>query len=64
MERVSLLRSKLDSYHINEKQTHQKLRDVIFLDLALESYVKTLADTIIHIDIGFDAYMREVSIIL
>lgn len=32
--------------------------------MALEQYTKTLADRIIHIDIGFDAWMREVNIIL
>lgn len=32
--------------------------------MALQQYVKTLADRIIHLDIGFDALMREVNIIL
>lgn len=40
------------------------MKDVIFLDLALMQYIKTLADRIIHIDIGFNALMREVNIIL
>ena len=64
MDRVILLRQKLATYHINQNQSQHKLRDVIFLDLALEQYTKTLADRIIHIDIGFDAYMREVNLIL
>ena len=34
------------------------------MDLALEGYVKTLADRIVDIDIGLEAYVREVGIIL
>ena len=30
----------------------------------MEGYVKTLADRIVHIDIGLEAYVREVGIIL
>ena len=36
----------------------------MFLDLCLESYTRTLTERIMHIDIGFQAYLREVSIIL
>ena len=64
MDRVTALRSKLNQYHLNQQQSHNKIKDVIFLDLALQQYVKTLADRIIHLDIGFDALMREVNIIL
>lgn len=35
-----------------------KIRDILFLDLALESYVKTLCDRIVHIDIGFVQFVR------
>ena len=51
-------------HHLNEHANNHKLRDVLFLDLALEAYVKTLGDRIMHIDIGFEAYVREVSILL
>ena len=64
MDRVTLLRTKLNTHHINQQQGHHKLKDIIFLDLALQQYMKTLADRIIHIDIGFNAQMREVNIIL
>lgn len=37
---------------------------MLFLDLALQQYIKTLADRIIHLDIGFEALMREVHIIV
>jgi hypothetical protein len=36
----------------------------MFLDLALEAYIRTLTERIMHIDIGFEAYVREVSVIL
>ncbi len=36
----------------------------MFLDLALESYLRALTERIIHIDIGFDAFIREAAIIL
>jgi len=64
MERVTSLRQKIHMYHIKPSQNVHKLRDIMFLDLALEQYVKTLADGIIHIDIGFGAYVREVGIII
>jgi len=41
-----------------------KLKDVMFLDLCLESYLRVLTERIMHIDIGFEAYVREVAIIL
>jgi len=42
----------------------RKLKDILFLDLALESYLRGLTEKIIHIDIGFEAYIREAAIIL
>lgn len=60
MDRVNALRSKLHSYHINEKTDTYKLKDILFLDLGLEQYTKTLADRIVHIDIGFEAFIREI----
>ena len=64
MERVTALRKKLHEYHLNTNTNTPKMKDLLFLDIALEQYVKTLADRIIHIDIGFGAYMREVGILL
>jgi hypothetical protein len=36
----------------------------MFLDLGLESYIRVLTERIMHIDIGFEAFVREASIIL
>ena len=41
-----------------------KLKDVMFLDLAMEGYLRALTERIIHINIGFEAYVREVAILL
>lgn len=63
MERVTRLRQNLCSYHL-DRGNNRKLKDVLFLDLGLESYVRVLTERIMHIDIGFEGYVREVSIIL
>ena len=63
MDRVLALRKNLCYNHIDKNNT-QKLKDVLFLDLCLESYTRTLTERIMHIDIGFDSYLREVGIIL
>ena len=54
MERVTHTRSILAKDHLNQHQNNNKIRDVLFLDLCLEGYVKTLSDRIMHIDIGFE----------
>lgn len=64
MERVTHLRSLLTKNHLNEHQHNNKIKDVLFLDLCLEGYVKTLSDRIMHIDIGFEQYVRQVGILL
>jgi len=63
MERVSKLRHNLVLNHM-DRGNRGKLKDVMFLDLALEGYLRALAERIIHIDIGFEAYVRETAIIL
>jgi hypothetical protein len=63
MERVLALRGNLCGNHL-DKNNSDKLRDIIFLDLCLESYTRTLTERIMHIDIGFGAYIRELGIIL
>ena len=50
--------------HLNQHQNNHKIKDVLFLDLCLEGYIKTLSDRIMHIDIGFEAYVRQVGILL
>jgi len=63
MERISKLRFNLHQHHFDYNNTH-KIKDIIFLDLALEAQLRTLTEKIIHIDIGFEAYCREIAIIL
>ena len=41
-----------------------KLKDVMFLDLALEAYARALTERIMHIDIGYEGYIYEVLLIL
>jgi hypothetical protein len=65
MERVTRLRWHLNQSHIAGGGGNLKrLKDVLFLDLGLESYVRVLTERIMHIDIGFEAYVREATIIL
>lgn len=63
MERVTKLRYNLHFSHM-DRSNRWKLKDILFLDLALESYIRALTERIIHIDIGFDAYVREAAMIL
>lgn len=41
-----------------------KLRDLFFLDLALETYVRQLVEKIIHINLDFALYIDEINLIL
>lgn len=63
MERVSKLRHNLHQYHYDKKNL-AKIKDVMFLDLGLESYLRGLTEKIMSIDIGFENYIREAAIIL
>mmetsp|Transcript_7821 Transcript_7821/g.13107 ORF Transcript_7821/g.13107 Transcript_7821/m.13107 type:complete len:574 (-) Transcript_7821:376-2097(-) len=63
MERVLALRSNLCHNHM-DRNNSGKLKDIVFLDLCLESYTRTLTERIMHIDIGFGAYIRELGLIL
>jgi hypothetical protein len=47
-----------------DRGNQRKLKDILFLDLGLESYLRALTERIIHIDIGFEAFVRETAIIL
>jgi alpha-glucan,water dikinase len=62
MDRVSKLRYSLRNHF--DKGNQRKLKDVMFLDLVLEGYLRSLAERIIHLDIGFEAFIREGAIIL
>ena len=63
MDRVTRLRYNLHQNHM-DRGNLRKLKDVMFLDLALEVYLRVLTERIIHIDIGYEAYVREAAIIL
>jgi hypothetical protein len=53
IDRVTSLRSNLEKFHLKGNQCNGKMRDLLFLDLALEAYVKTLSDKIISEPIPF-----------
>lgn len=63
MDRILNLRKNLVHNHMT-LNNNQKLKDVIFLDLCLESEVRKLTEKIMHIDIGFHGYVREISNII
>ena len=63
MDRVTKLRYNLHNNHM-DRSNLGKLKDVMFLDLALEAYLRALTERIIHINIGFEAYVRQAAIIL
>lgn len=47
-----------------DRNNRGKLKDIMFLDLGLEGALRALTERIIHIDIGFEAFVREAAIIL
>jgi alpha-glucan,water dikinase len=61
--RVYNLRANLYHHHYDMNNT-AKLKDVMFLDLALEAYARTLTERIMHIDIGYEGYIHEVTLLL
>ena len=63
IERVTKLRYNLNQCHM-DKGNRNKLKDILFLDLALESYVRAHTERILNIDIGFEGYVRETAQIL
>jgi hypothetical protein len=63
MDRCTALRGNICGNHL-DKNNIGKLKDMLFLDVALEAYTRQLTERIMHIDIGFQGYVREISIIL
>jgi alpha-glucan,water dikinase len=63
MERVSKLRWDLNKNHIDRGNT-RKLKDILFLDIVLENLLRAYTEKIMHINIGFEQYIREISIII
>lgn len=56
------MRSNLDQNH--KKGGTQKVKDVLFVDVVLEAQIRALTEKIMHIDIGFESYLRECSLLL
>ena len=63
MDRCTALRKNICGNHL-DKNNIGKLKDMLFLDVALEAYIRQLTERIMHIDIGFQGYIREISIIM
>jgi len=63
MERVNALRYHLHQHHM-DRGNIGKLKDIMFLDLGLESYLRGLTERIMNVDIGFEGFIREASIIV
>jgi hypothetical protein len=58
IDRVTTLRLNLHQYH-HDKNNIGKLKDVLFLDLGLEGYLRGLTEKIMAYDLGFENYIRE-----
>lgn len=59
IDRVTTLRYNLHQHHL-DKNNIGKLKDVLFLDLGLEAYLRGLTERIMAYDLGFDNYIKEV----
>lgn len=55
--------NKLISATAKNSET-DKLRDLLFLDLALETYMRQLVEKIIHINMDFALYIDEINLII
>jgi alpha-glucan,water dikinase len=63
MSRISFGREKLNNVIRCNKDTN-KLRDLLFLDLALENQLRKLVEKIIHVNLQFENYIDEINFIL
>ena len=63
MNRALALRNNLVTNHISQNNI-KKLKDIIYLDIGLEAYMRQLTEKIMHIDMNFSVYIQEISIIL
>lgn len=63
MNRALTLRINLMTNHIATNNI-KKLKDIIYLDIGLEAYLRQLTEKIMHIDLNFSVYLQEISIIL
>lgn len=58
IDRVTSLRVNLHAHHLDRKNSG-KLKDIMFLDLGLEGYLRALTERIMAYDLGCDNYIRE-----
>ena len=66
LNRVAELREELDKIikDLINKGDNNKLREVLFLEISLEIYVRQLVEKMIHIQLDFKDYISEISIVL
>ena len=64
IRRVTEGREELHNIIKNNLNDWGKLRDVLFFELSLEIYVRQLVERIIHIQINYQTYVYEISLIL
>ena len=64
IRRVAELREELDGIIKREIGNNGKLREVLFLEISLEVYVRQLVERVIHIKLDFKSYITEISLVL
>jgi len=63
MDYVTTFRAKLHDLY-NKTTDLNAYRDLVFLDIALEHYMRQLVEKVIHLDIGLRDYFRQVELLL
>jgi alpha-glucan,water dikinase len=64
LKRVTEGREELQGIIRNNINDWGKLRDVLFFELSLEIYMRQLVERIIHIQINYQTYIYEISLVL
>ena len=64
LRRVAELREELDGVIRREIGNNGKLREVLFLELSLEVYVRQLVEKVIHIKLDYKSYINEIALVL
>ena len=64
IRRVAELREELDGIIKREIGNNGRLREVLFLELSLEVYVRQLVEKVIHIKLDYKSYINEISFVL
>ena len=52
------------SYGNSSDLSDHKLKLLLFLDLALESYTRQLTERVMHLDLGYENYSKEIGLLL